>query len=51
MPVFGNLLLPMLSLVRFARVTDRDSGTLIVIYRDIASHRLSLNQRVGIFNH
>lgn len=30
MPVFGNLLLPMLSLVRFACVTDRDSGTLIV---------------------
>lgn len=37
MPVFDNLVLRMLSF--------------IVIYRDIASHRLSLNQRVGNFNH
>lgn len=53
MPVFDNLVLRMLSLVRFACVTDRDSssGTFIVIYRDIDSHRLSLNQRVGTFNH
>lgn len=52
MPVFGNLVLRVLSLARLACVTDRDSsGTFIVIYRDIASHRLSLNQRVGTFDH